>query len=532
MHARHPLFALVVTAAALVACEADEGTGAADAPVVLGADLDLPLPTGGARPAWETEAEKQNAKADSFDARGSYQDIYGITQAPSQVRALAEFERKDGVLIAWEGDLSPFFADLVAAIAPASPVYIVTPDVGYSRAVADYLADAGIRGQISYFEFPHESFWARDYGPIAVALGDGSPAFVDQKYYPDRRRDDAIPTLLGRYFDVPVFRPDLASEGGNFMSNGEGLCVSTSWLLEENYGQSRTAIERIMDTYYGCSRMVILERIEGEGTGHVDMFAKFVGRDTVLVGTYDRYTDPANAAIVDRNAERLASLRLADGTPLRVVRIPMPAGTYPVYRSYTNSLIINDTVVVPVYRSDRTFESQALAVYRQAMPGYRVVPVESDDVIQMGGAVHCTTMGFGRSDASPADDFEFDAPAEEPAEEPAASDTFSSDPGAPIRDGERASDTIEVSGGGSVDSVVVAVDIDHTYIGDLRVVLSHGGREIELHRFAGGGASGLQQSWEVSGFAGLPASGSWTLTVEDHYQGDVGTLKSWSLSFR
>ena len=121
---------------AVTAC-APEEAGTADDPVVLGAELDLPLPSGGLRPAWETEEERAQAKADGFDVRGDYQEIYGVTQAPSRARSLGEFEPNDGVLIAWEGDLSPFFRDMVAAIGGAATVYIVTPDVGYSRAVKD-----------------------------------------------------------------------------------------------------------------------------------------------------------------------------------------------------------------------------------------------------------------------------------------------------------------------------------------------------------------------------------------------------------
>ena len=53
----------------------------------------------------------------------------------------------------------------------------------------------------------------------------GVPKFVDPRYYNERRRDDAIPTLMGRYFVTEVYRPAVATEGGNFMSNGEGICV-------------------------------------------------------------------------------------------------------------------------------------------------------------------------------------------------------------------------------------------------------------------------------------------------------------------
>lgn len=188
----------------LAACEPG-----ASAPVSLepeGFEVPAPDPEAGPLPAWQTDAERSEAKSDAFDTRGSHQDIYGFTAAPAGARA------------------------------------------------------------------------------VAVDLADGGAGFVDARYYHDRRRDDAVPTLLSRTLDVPVYRPDLMTAGGNF-------------------------------------------------TGHVDMFAKFTAEDTVLVGRYDPAVDPQNADILDWNAERLAGLTLADGRPLRVVRIPMPTGSGDVYRS-------------------------------------------------------------------------------------------------------------------------------------------------------------------------------------------------------
>ncbi|MCB9539180.1 MAG: agmatine deiminase family protein [Myxococcales bacterium] len=487
----------------------------------------------GLRPAWETDAEKRRVKDDGFDVRGTYQDIYGYTAAPNGgARALAEFEQTDGVLMAWEGDLSPFLADVVGAIGDAAPVYIVTPDVGYSEAVRDYLRDAGVRADVRFYEFQHEAFWTRDYGPQPIELRDGRAAFVDAAYYPDRRRDDAIPTLMSRSLDTPVFRPEMATEGGNFMTNGEGLCVVTEWLLEENAWTSRPALERIKRDYYGCARLEVLERLEGEGTGHVDMFAKFTTRDTVLVGTYDRRVDPTNAAILDRNAERLAAMTLADGTPLRVIRIPMPRPTYPVYRSYTNAVIVNDVVVVPTYRTDRTFEAQALAAYREAFPpNYRIVPVDSEDPIQLGGAIHCTTMGFalGAIDGgAPPPEIE-----PEPEVEPVdAANAYTAAPDIDILDNRATIATITVDAEGDAGDLTVDLDIAHTYIGDLRVTLTHGDVEVVLHGNAGGGADDLVRSYAVSAFRGLDRQGEWVLRVEDSADADQGRLRAWGLAFR
>ena len=101
------------------------------------------------------------------------------------------------------------------------------------------------------------------------------------------------------------------------------------------------------------------------------MFAKFLSPNIILIGEYDEL-DRENAAIMDSNVERLERFAEENDWPLQIVRIPMPYGANGVYRSYTNSLIVNDVVVVPIYSADRRYEDEAIDVYRQNLPaGYR-----------------------------------------------------------------------------------------------------------------------------------------------------------------
>lgn len=100
----------------------------------------------------------------------------------------------------------------------------------------------------------------------------------------------------------------------------------------------------------------------------------------------------------------------------------------------------------------------------------------------------------------------------------------------PDDDAAGVSSTIAVPDAGTVGSLKVTVSIDHTYRGDLKVVLTHAGRSVTVHDRAGSYEDDLDVTIDAPTFAGATLAGDWTLTVSDHAGDDVGTLQSWGLT--
>ncbi|MGY4828469.1 M6 family metalloprotease domain-containing protein [Sphaerotilaceae bacterium SBD11-9] len=100
------------------------------------------------------------------------------------------------------------------------------------------------------------------------------------------------------------------------------------------------------------------------------------------------------------------------------------------------------------------------------------------------------------------------------------------------------SSVIAIARAGSVGQLKVAVDITHTYIGDLRIELaSPGGRSVVLHSQLGGSQDNLVVTYDsatplspLSALVGQAMQGNWTLRVVDAAAVDVGTLNKWSLA--
>jgi agmatine/peptidylarginine deiminase len=339
----------------------------------------------------------RRAEQEIWDAqfREDNPEFFAPTEPPPVgTRAVAEFEPVDAVYIAFDPSFEQFTRDLLRAVLPRAPVIVTLTHDESPERFSDFLQAGNIDGRgLRVLNLQHDNFWTRDFGPVSVELPDGRSAFLDFTYPQTRVLDDGIPSALALAYGVPVFRIPLGLEGGVIMTNGEGLCVTTTTLAVANPDVPFEVLTRQMERLLGCSQLVFLESPRDEATGHVDMFAKFTSPDTVLVGAFAAGESPEDAALMEGNARLLKSIRVGRGRKLRVVRIPMPAPEGSVYRSYTNSLLVNGLAIVPTYGRNPKEEAAALEAYRRALPtDWQVSTVDASGAIGLGGAVHCAAL--------------------------------------------------------------------------------------------------------------------------------------------
>ena len=102
--------------------------------------------------------------------------------------------------------------------------------------------------------------------------------------------------------------------------------------------------------------------------------------------------------------------------------------------------------------------------------------------------------------------------------------------GIPDNNPEGISSSLRVDENFDIGSIQVTVQIDHTWIGDLKVKLVHDGATVILHDREGSSQTNLAATFAPTEFKGMSAGGWWTLTVSDHADMDTGTLENWSLT--
>ncbi len=358
-------------------------------------------------------AEEQSLIS-SYQFSGTY-----LTPAPElPVRTSAQWEEVEYLVITWTPGFQNIQRQIVEAAIDECKVLIATQN---QASVENYLTSNGIDlTNIEFLNAPTNSIWIRDYAGNTVYTNDvGERALVDWIYNRPRPLDNLLPTYHADYLDLPLYvtdtaPADLVNTGGNFMSDGMGNAFASKLILMENqagnpYGVSAKTeeqVDQIMQDYMGINSYRKMEVLPYDGIHHIDMHMKLLDEETILVSRYPEGV--ADGPQIEENINYITStFQTPFGNDYEIKWIPAPpsvSGQYPdsggAYRTYTNAVIVNKTVLVPTYRPE--VDDEALQIWQEAMPGYRIVGIDVDNpgepLINSSGAIHCITHTIGVAD--------------------------------------------------------------------------------------------------------------------------------------
>ncbi len=328
-----------------------------------------------------------------------------FTSPPSSpVRGMAEWEELQGVIITWTSQLT-ILRQIVDYAQEEGIVYIICSD---SNSVKTYLQQNNIPlRNLKYLITGFNSIWVRDYGPWnAYTNDDDTLNIIDWIYNRPRPLDDITPAFFANYIGAPLYETttspyNLTHTGGNLMVDGHGTAFSSKLILNENPSKTEAQIDEIMNKFLGINRYIKMNTLPYDQIHHIDMHIKLLDEETLLVGQYP--PGVADGPQIEANLQYVINnFQTCFGRQSKVVRIPMPPdqnGQYPPsgqYRTYTNSMFVNKTILVPTY--EYQYDTTALRIYREAMPGYNVVGINCNSIIGSLGAIHCIMKEVGVSD--------------------------------------------------------------------------------------------------------------------------------------
>lgn len=339
-----------------------------------------------------------------------------LTPAPSvPVRAAAEWEEVEYLVVTWQSGFQNILRQIVAVGVTECKVIITTQN---QTSVANYLTTNGVSlDNVIFMNAPWDSIWIRDYAGNTIYSNDvGERAITDWIYNRPRPNDNVMPSAHAVQTTIPIYitnsgTNDLVNTGGNYMSDGLGNAFASNLILDENsagnpYGvsvKSETQIDDIMFNYMGIDNFIKMPTLPYDEIHHIDMHMKLLDEETLLVSRYP--SGVADGPQIQANIDYiLNNFQSPFGTPYDIKWIDAPAsasGLYPdnggSYRTFSNSVFINKSILVPIYRPE--VDAAALELYQELLPGYNVVGIDVDNsgenLISQLGALHCITHTIG-----------------------------------------------------------------------------------------------------------------------------------------
>lgn len=297
-----------------------------------------------------------------------------------EVRNIAEFEPMSGALVR-----HPFGVPytVMAEISEDDKLYTLVGSETIKNTVITSYSNNGVNLTNCVFLIaPTDSYWTRDYGPWFVE-NNGSIDIVDFNYNrPLREDDNEIPDFMGEYFDVDTYDLGLTHTGGNYMTDGMGVSVSSDIAYTENSDLTESQVDGTMQTNLGIDNYYVVPDPNDSYIDHVDCWGKFLAVDKLLIRSVPE--SDADYQELEDTVDYFESIISSYGTPYQIFRVYTPND-----EPYTNSLILNDKVYVPIMNS--SWDDEAIEVYEQAMPGYEVIGFTNTTTSSWQGtdALHC-----------------------------------------------------------------------------------------------------------------------------------------------
>ena len=271
-----------------------------------------------------------------------------------------------------------------------------------------------------------DSWWVRDWGPSAVfspvgemMLGDGkyiysTPASKiecgDSLLFLYKTSDDKIiktevddnaTVPLGKELKIKVLDLPFINTGGNVMTDGLGTAFSTCILTNENrfYGVSDENFLDINRELLGINRYNIISNFEMNGIQHIDCFMKLLDEERILIAEppQDHELFEVYQSIIQNE---ISKLKTPYGRPYKILRIKSNRYKEDGLAAYTNSIIVNKTIYVPLFQIAE--DKIALQRWQEVMPGYIIKGFEfdlKDEPIVSKEMTEHYTSGYGWSNA-------------------------------------------------------------------------------------------------------------------------------------
>jgi agmatine deiminase len=302
-----------------------------------------------------------------------------------------EYFPSKAVLLEWDYSeswpiYSELYLELIAELKSEAEVILIVNNQDEENLLTSYLNNASISlDNISFVHIPSGRIWIRDHGPFSVETDNGVE-FIDFDDFATSYQSESLPTSLANLWGLESYQLNhIIFDGGNLMVDSYGNMFATDRLYSNNPAYSISYIDDLLEEYMGIKDVYTFSQMgSSDYWGHIDMQMKLLDDSTVVISSVQNGF--LNHHVLENNASDFSQLTTPFGTPYRIRTIPKADN----WKTYTNSLIVNNKVIIPIY--DHANDDIAIAVYEELLPNHQIVGINSNSIVGWDGVIHCIAM--------------------------------------------------------------------------------------------------------------------------------------------
>ncbi|MEM1422591.1 MAG: agmatine deiminase family protein [Planctomycetota bacterium] len=307
------------------------------------------------------------------------------------VRAVAEYEPMEAILVAYEGPSSwrAVLRDMgrhITTTGDADLIVMCDSAGEASTARSEFIAAGADSRRVVTKVRQTDTIWMRDYGPRYI-YESGIRAIVDHTYNRPRPNDNLLPSFFGADRGETVYTIPLIHGGGNYHLDAIGGAASTRLIVNENPGLGASQIVRLWRDYQNVETE-LFDALPAfvDSTQHIDMWMQIVSDDTIVISDWP--LEPGSSW--DTTCDTTAAFYEAAGWNVTRTPAVRSGGTH---YTFTNVVMCNDLVLIPEYDNiPSVYSQQALAAWEATVPDKTVVQVDCDALVTAAGVMHCIVM--------------------------------------------------------------------------------------------------------------------------------------------
>ncbi len=335
------------------------------------------------------------------------QSIFASAQVAITIPA--EYEKSEKLLLTWPYDsvLDSVYAELIGIAQEVTKVNLIyhpdsiLPDTSFIRNFLTNIISDSLN--IEFIPGYTNTNWVRQYSPVtgygvftdSLVRYMGNPGF--DNYF--RPADDSIPGQLANFWEMDLATYGLRFENTNIQYDGMRYLFVGDRIIEDNFPMDQNAIKFSLNAYFNSGEVMFVptpENLGGGSLNSINNYLKILDFETIIIASIpDTLSD---YLLLEDIAAQLSETTNYFGTNFNVIRIPAAPNDNGVFttdhngefRSYTNSLILNNLVMLPSFNLP-DYDSVAKIIYSEILPGYNIQFIDAAHLTVNHGGIHTIT---------------------------------------------------------------------------------------------------------------------------------------------